>query len=132
MFAGHVGAARAIGRVERRINVGWFFVAALLLDLVLWLFVLPGRESVVIPADFVVSHQPRFVFPYSHGLVGSSAWSALAGAVVFLACRRLPQAGSGGCPAKRRRRARRPPWAPADSATRPLSDSPFRTDWSPR
>ena len=84
MFAGHIGAAMAIGRAERRINVGVFVCAALLLDLVLWLFVLLGWESVTIPADFIVTHQPEFVFPYSHGLLAALAWSALAGAATFL------------------------------------------------
>ena len=39
MFAGHVGAALVIGRAERRVNVGVFIAAALLLDLLLWLFI---------------------------------------------------------------------------------------------
>jgi hypothetical protein len=45
MFAGHVGVGLAIGRVERRVNVGVFVASALLLDFVLWLFVLGGLES---------------------------------------------------------------------------------------
>lgn len=85
MFAGHIGAALALGRAERRVNVGIFVFAAMLLDLVLWLFVVLRRESVTIPADFASTHQPQFVFPYSHGLVASLGWSALAGAAVLLA-----------------------------------------------
>lgn len=84
MFAGHVGAALAIGRAERRVNIGAFILAALLLDVVLWLFVLLDWETVTIPADFGRTHQARFVFPYSHGLVASIAWSALAGAAAFI------------------------------------------------
>jgi hypothetical protein len=89
MFAGHVGAALAIGRAERRVNVGVFIVAALLLDLVLWLFVLLGWESVFIPANFASTHQPEFVFPYSHGLPASLAWSAIAGIAGFIWYARL-------------------------------------------
>ena len=89
MFAGHVGAALAIGRAERRVNIGAFVAAALLLDLVLWLFVLLGWESVTITADFASTHQPEFVFPYSHGLLSSLLWSALAGAVAFAWSARL-------------------------------------------
>jgi membrane-bound metal-dependent hydrolase YbcI (DUF457 family) len=85
MFAGHIGVALAIARVERRVNVGAFVAAALLLDLALWLFILAGWESVVIPADFARTHQPAFVFPWSHGLVASLAWSALAAAVAWFA-----------------------------------------------
>jgi hypothetical protein len=84
MFAGHVGAALAIARVERRINLGVFVLAALLLDLVLWLFVLLGWEFVTIPADFASTHQPEFVFPYSHGLLAAFVWSALAGMATFV------------------------------------------------
>ncbi len=83
MFAGHIGVALAAARVEPRVNVGLWVAAALLLDLLLWCFVLVGWESVVIPADFAQTHQPEFVFPYSHGLLASAAWSALAGVFVF-------------------------------------------------
>ena len=89
MFAGHIGAALAIGRAERSVNVGAFIVAALLLDFLLWLFVLLGWESVAIPADFAKTHQAEFVFPYSHGLVASVVWSALAGMVGFVFYSRL-------------------------------------------
>jgi hypothetical protein len=83
MFAGHVGAGLAIGRMERRVNVGVFIAAALLLDFVLWLLVLLGWESVSIPANFASTHQAHFIFPYSHGLVAALAWSLLAAAVAY-------------------------------------------------
>lgn len=83
MFAGHIGAALAIGRIERRLNVGVFVTAALLLDLLLWLFVLVGWESVAIPNNFASTHQPEFIFPYSHGLAASLFWSALAAGIAF-------------------------------------------------
>ena len=57
----------AIGRAERRVNLGILVLAALLLDFVLWVLVLLGWESAVIPADFSTTHQPYFVFPCSHG-----------------------------------------------------------------
>jgi hypothetical protein len=89
MFAGHMGAALAIGRAERGVNVGAFIAAALLLDFLLWLFVLLGWESVAIPANFADTHQPEFVFPYSHGLLSSVIWSSLAGVVAFVLCAHL-------------------------------------------
>lgn len=81
MFAGHVGVALAIGHAERRVNVGVFVAAALLLDALLWLFVLLGWESLTLPPDFAATHQPVFVFPWSHGLLAALSWSALAGVV---------------------------------------------------
>jgi membrane-bound metal-dependent hydrolase YbcI (DUF457 family) len=83
MFAGHIGAALAAGRVERRVDVGALVASSFLLDVVLWTLVLAGGESVAIPADFAATHQPAFVFPYSHGLLAAAIWSALAGAVVL-------------------------------------------------
>ena len=92
MFAGHIGAALAIGQVERRVNVGVFIAAALFLDVALWLFVLVGWEAVTIPASFTSTHQAEFDFPYSHGLVASVLWSALAGAVGLVWYSRLDTA----------------------------------------
>jgi len=89
MFAGHIGAALAIARAERRVNVGAFIAAALLLDVVLWLFVCLGWESVFIPVDFAKTHQPEFVFPYSHGLMAGLVWSAAAGVAAFAWSARL-------------------------------------------
>jgi uncharacterized membrane protein len=91
MFAGHIGVALAAARIEPRVNVGMFAAASLLLDLFLWLFILVGWESVAIPADFPQTHQPQFVFPYSHGLLASFVWSTLAGALMFL----LPKIRAG-------------------------------------
>jgi hypothetical protein len=86
MLAGHIGAGLAIGRIERRVNVGVFIAAALLLDMALWLFILIGWESVSIPADFIHTHQAEFVFPWSHGLPAGLAWSAAAAAAAFFGC----------------------------------------------
>ncbi len=84
MFAGHVGAAMAIGRADRHVNLGVLVFATMFLDFVLWLLILLGWESATIPANFNTTHQPEFVFPYSHGLLASVGWSALAGAATFL------------------------------------------------
>ncbi len=84
MFAGHIGVGLALGRSERRVNVGAFVFAALLLDFVLWLFILLGLESVTILPNFTSTHQPEFVFPYSHGLLAAFVWSFLAGIAAFL------------------------------------------------
>ena len=92
MFAGHVGAAMAIGRAERRVNLGVLVFAAVFLDFVLWVLVLLGWESVIIPADFNATHQPEFGFPYSHGLLASIGWSVLAGIAIFLGYPHLKQA----------------------------------------
>ena len=83
MFAGHIAAGLALGRGARRVNLGAFIGAAVLLDVLVWIFILLGWESVRFPADFASSHQPAFVFPYSHGLLASLAWSAGVAAVAW-------------------------------------------------
>jgi hypothetical protein len=85
MLAGHMGVGFALARAERRVNVGVFIAAAMLLDILLWCFVLLDWETVTLPADFARTHQPEFVFPYSHGLLAAIAWSVLAGALAFAA-----------------------------------------------
>src|SRR5437868_1400094 len=81
MFAGHLGAALAVGSAERRVNPGALMFAAMLADFILWLLVLCGVETVTIPANFGATHQPQFGFPWSHGLLASIGWSAAAAVV---------------------------------------------------
>lgn len=83
MFAGHVGAALGLARVERRLNPGIIVLAALLLDVIFWLLVLAGLERVVIPQDYSRGHYLLFEFPYSHGLAAVCVWSALAAAATY-------------------------------------------------
>jgi len=84
MFAGHVGVALAAARVEPRLGLDVLTACALLLDLLLWAFILCGWESVIIPAEFAATHQPEFAFPYSHSLLAGISWAAVAAACVFL------------------------------------------------
>ena len=79
MFASHVGAALALKRAKRRVNSGVPILAVLLLDVLLWLFVLAGLEQVIVPADYASRHYVAFVFPFSHSLAASFVWSILAG-----------------------------------------------------
>lgn len=88
MFAGHVGAALALGRAVPRLNLGGLVLAAMLLDVVLWALVLLGLETATIAADFGSTHQPHFEFPYSHSLLAGAGWSMLGAATAYMACRR--------------------------------------------
>lgn len=92
MFAGHIGVALVIGRTEKSVNVGVLALATLLLDVLFWLFVLAGWESVAIPAHFASTHQPEFVFPYSHGLLAGVVWSFVAYAAALFWHPGLPEA----------------------------------------
>jgi hypothetical protein len=79
MFVGHLGAGLAAKRLAPRLDLGSLFLAAMLLDVLLWTFVLLGLEEVHVPATFgEEAHYLTFTFPYSHGLVAGLAWSAVA------------------------------------------------------
>jgi hypothetical protein len=83
MFAGHLGAGLILKQVNPSVNLGVFFLAALFLDVMLWVFILLGIESIRIPADFQQRHYLTFFFPYSHGLVSSLFWSLSFGLVCY-------------------------------------------------
>lgn len=78
MFIGHLGVGLALKKAAPRLSLGWLFLAVMLPDVVLWVFVLAGVESVRIPADYAARHYLTFVFPYSHGLVAVTGWAGLA------------------------------------------------------
>ena len=78
MFIGHLGVGLALKKAEPRLSLGWLFLAVMLPDVVLWLFVLAGVETVRIPADYATRRYLTFVFPYSHGLVAVIGWAVLA------------------------------------------------------
>jgi hypothetical protein len=78
MFVGHLGAGLAAKRLAPRLNLAVLFLAAMLLDALLWIFVLLGLEQVHVPKNFAKVHYLTFTFPYSHGLIASLVWSAAA------------------------------------------------------
>jgi hypothetical protein len=77
MFIGHLGAGLAMRKFDKKTNLAWFFVSVLFLDLLLWIFILMGIEKVIVPENFSQLHYLKFIFPYSHSLIGTVAWSIL-------------------------------------------------------
>ncbi|MFN8009242.1 MAG: hypothetical protein U0V70_19880 [Terriglobia bacterium] len=84
MFAGHLGVAMLFKRADPKINLGALFLAVLLLDVLLWTFILLGIEAASAPFDFQSRHYMTFFFPYSHGLLTSFLWALLAGFVGYV------------------------------------------------
>lgn len=78
MFVGHLGVGLAMKKADQRINLGLLFFAAMLLDVLLWIFVLLGLEQVIVPPNYADLHYLTFYFPLSHSLVGALFWSAVA------------------------------------------------------
>ena len=92
MFVGHIGAGLVVKRWEPRLNLGLLLGATLFADLLLWVLVICGVESVGAPEIVGAGRFLTFVFPYSHGLVASLLWSALAAIAGWLfATPRTPQ-----------------------------------------
>ncbi|HUR47615.1 MAG TPA: hypothetical protein VMZ27_17155 [Candidatus Saccharimonadales bacterium] len=87
MFAGHLGAALILKRADRGLSLGTLFLGAMLLDVVLWILVLFGFESVKVPANYKRFSDITFVFPYSHSLLASVLWAAGG----YFVCRALLQ-----------------------------------------
>jgi len=80
VFVGHIGAGLAVKRFEPRLNLGALLFAALFADLLLWVLVALGIESVGVPETTGAGRFFTFDFPVSHGLAASILWSALAAA----------------------------------------------------
>jgi hypothetical protein len=85
VFVGHLGAGLAAKALEPRLSLGALFAAALLADLALWTLVLADVESVGPPVTAGGARFFTFAFPWSHGALASVAWSALAGALAWIA-----------------------------------------------
>jgi hypothetical protein len=85
MGVGHLAVGLMLKRAEPRISLGLLFFLALLLDFLLGVFYWLGLEQASVPAHYENAHSIVFSFPYSHGLLASLLWSALA----FLVARYL-------------------------------------------
>ncbi len=78
MLVGHLGAGLAAKAVAPRIGLGTLIACAVLLDIVLWLFVILHVEGATVPGDFATRHALAFNFPWSHSLAGALLWSIAA------------------------------------------------------
>jgi len=94
MFIGHYGVSLAVKRAHPGLSLGGLFLAVQLLDLLFFSFVLLGIEKMrIVPGFTEYNAYDLYEMPYSHSLVGSLVWSALALAGVLL-LRRAPLAGA--------------------------------------
>lgn len=91
MFAGHLGAGLLLKRVGRKVNLGWLLFGSLLPDILLWILVLAGIETIEVPETLRTMADLRFDFPYSHSLVASLGWSLLLFAVGWFMGKRCPK-----------------------------------------
>jgi membrane-bound metal-dependent hydrolase YbcI (DUF457 family) len=68
MFVGHYGIGLALKSADKKLNLGWIFLATMMPDILLGVFVLSGIEKVKIPDNYPQLHYFLFDFPLSHSL----------------------------------------------------------------
>jgi hypothetical protein len=79
MFVGHFAVSLAAKKAAPRVSLGTMFIACQLLDLIWPLLVLAGIELVHVDRDATAFTPLAFEsYPWSHSLVMSVLWSALA------------------------------------------------------
>jgi hypothetical protein len=88
MFVGHLSVGLLGKRIEPRISLGTWMLAALLADLLFFTFLIAGFEHVGAPPGVTVN---RFLgdVPYSHSLLMGAIWGALFAGAYWLRRRYL-------------------------------------------
>jgi len=85
MFVGHVALALAAKRRAPQVSLAWLVAAVLFLDILWPLFVLLDQENFVIMPDGTGFERFAFTwYPFSHSLVWSLVWAALAVGLVLI------------------------------------------------
>ena len=77
MFVGHYGIGLALKSADKKLNLGWIFLAAMLPDILLGIFVVFGIEKIIIPVNYPQLHYLLFDFPLSHSLGATIIWSVI-------------------------------------------------------
>ncbi len=79
MFVGHYAVSLALKKFEKRVSLGVLFLAVQFVDILFMPFVLLGIERMNIVPDFTQStHFELEYVPFTHSLVGSVFWAAVA------------------------------------------------------
>jgi hypothetical protein len=86
MFAGHYGASLALKRANPRFPLWLLFIAVQFIDVLWAIFILLGIEKAKVVPSLPGSPLSLYYMPYTHSLVASLAWSAVA----YVAIRYLP------------------------------------------
>ncbi len=79
MFVGHYAVALALKKFEKRVSLGILFLAVQFVDILFMPFVMLGIERMNIVPNFTQStHFELEYMPYTHSLLASALWAALA------------------------------------------------------
>ena len=91
MYIGHFAPALAASAASPEApRLGTLFIAAQLVDLAFFMFVILGVEHLrVVPGITAMNPMDLYHMPYTHSLLGAALWGAAFGALVWGLCRSL-------------------------------------------
>jgi hypothetical protein len=93
MLVGHFAVGMGAKPIAPRVSVGTLMLAAVVADLLFWLFVLLGVEHVRIqPGITATNALDLYDIPLSHSLLMDTVWAVLLGSFYFLR-HRSPRGG---------------------------------------
>lgn len=96
MFIGHWAPALVAATHKKAPSLPILFIAAQLVDWAFFLFLMLGIEAMrVTPGISVMSPLDLYHMPYTHSLLGSAAWAAGFGALIFVIGRNRAAAAIG-------------------------------------
>ncbi|NOX37330.1 MAG: hypothetical protein GXO78_07320 [Calditrichaeota bacterium] len=76
MFVGHYAASLMLKQVDRRLSLGWLFLAVQFVDILFFPLVLLGIERLNIVENYTASTHFELVYmPFTHSLVASFIWA---------------------------------------------------------
>jgi len=84
MLAGHYGAAFLAKALEPRLPLWILAIAVQLVDVLWAVFVLAGIEHLRVDPSLASNPLDLYDMPYTHSLLGTLAWAALAATAVFV------------------------------------------------
>ena len=88
MFVGHYSASFLAATDRRAPRLGVLFVAAQLVDIAFFLFVLAGIEHMrIVPGITVMNPMDLYDMPFTHSLLGALCWALAFGGVIGLVLR---------------------------------------------
>ena len=88
MFIGHWAPAMVAATYKRAPSLPVLFIAAQLVDWAFFLFLIFGVEAMrIAPGISVMTPMDLYHMPYTHSLLGSAAWAAGFGVVIFAVSR---------------------------------------------
>lgn len=78
MFVGHIAVGFAAKRAAPKTSLGTLVLAAVLLDVLVWMFVVGGLEHITVrPGITATNALDLYDYPFSHSLLMSVVWGAL-------------------------------------------------------